>query len=290
MRRLIVTIAIIASALSFGTSHALDLGSIIDSTIGGAKALGDAAKKITPGEEHYIGRTVAAKILSSFPLLNNQGLTDYVNKVGLTVAYHSDRPVTYGGYHFAVLNSDDVNAFACPGGFIFITKGLLKQIGNEDELASVLGHEIAHVSQQDGIKAIKKSRWTKLAFYAAGEVGKNYAPAEVTQLTQEFQGVVEEVTSKVVDKGYGRKDEKDADDLGLKFAMNAGYSPKAMADFIDKEMKSGYAGGKSGPFSSHPSPSQRLKLVNATIGSLSSPQTVSAVRTSRFKQELASIR
>ena len=140
-------------------AHAIDIGSIVGSAIGGAGLLAEAAKTITPGEEHYIGRAVAAVLLSRYSLYNNPALTKYVNKVGLLDAYASKNPATYGGYHFAVLNSEERNAYACPGGLIFINKGLLKDMQNEDQLAAVLAHEVAHVADRDGIDAIKLGRF-----------------------------------------------------------------------------------------------------------------------------------
>ncbi len=283
---------IFASAVAIGVTahaHAFDIGQAVSSGIGGVQQIAEASKDITPSEEHYIGRAVAAMIIDQYPLLGNAALDQYVNKVGLVVAYHSDRPVTYGGYHFAVLRSDEVNAFAAPGGFIFITRGLLKSIQNEDQLANVLGHEIAHVAERHGIGAIKKSRWTKFGFYAAGEVGKQYSSSEVGQLAAEFQSVVSDVAKQVIQSGYSKKDENQADELGMKFAAASGYSPKAMEDFIKSEIASGYS-SKSGPFSSHPSPDKRLKEVEGDLKDITPDNGVDQARTARFKQTLAAMR
>lgn len=265
-----------------GTAHAQDWGKIIGSAVGGVQQLAEAAKDITPSEEHYIGRAVAAMIIAKYPLLNNPALTDYINKVGLLVAYSSDRPSTYGGYHFAVLDSDEPNAFACPGGLILVNRGLLKEIKDEDQLAAVLGHEVAHVAGRHGISAIKKSRWTKFAFYAAGEVGKNYTPDEIGQLVGEFQGVVTDVAKKVIESGYSKSDEKKADENGMKFAYSAGYNPAEMIDFIKAEEATGAAVPK-GPFSSHPKPEVRIKELEGTLSELAGPMDTGAARTARFK-------
>jgi len=100
-----------------------------------------AARPITEMEEYYIGRGVAARILSRDELYNHPETIGYVNHIGNTLAINSSRPCTYNGYHFAVLDTDEINAFACPGGIIFITRGMLKFVHNEDELAGVLAHE-----------------------------------------------------------------------------------------------------------------------------------------------------
>lgn len=263
------------------SAKAFDIGQAIGSAIGGIGQLAEAAKEITPSEEHYIGRAVAAMILSKYPLLDNPSLTDYINDVGLLLAYASDRPTTYGGYHFAVLDSDEPNAFACPGGIILINKGLLKEIKDEDQLAAILGHEVAHVAHRHGIGAIKKDRWTKLGFYVAGEVGKQYSSSEIGQLVNEFQGVVSDVAKKVMESGYSKSDEKNADENGMRFAYAAGYNPSEMIDFIKEEDAKGI-GHTKGPFSSHPKPDVRIKLLEGVINELGDA-TTDPVRTQRFE-------
>ena len=102
----------------------------------------EAARKgfedLTPQEEYYIGRAVAANILQKYTVYENTALTQYVNKVGLTVAWASDMPETYGGYHFLVLDTADPLAYSAPGGFIFISTGLMNMMEDEEELAGVL--------------------------------------------------------------------------------------------------------------------------------------------------------
>lgn len=269
------------------SARAVDIGSIVGSAVGGIGMLAEAAKEITPGEEHYIGRSVAAMLLAKYPLLNNAALTKYVNEVGLLLAHASDRPVTYGGYHFAVVNSDDANAYACPGGLIFISKALLKELKNEDELASVLGHEVAHVANRDGINTIKNSQWTKLGFYAVGEVSKNYTPSNVKELVGVFQGVVTDVAKKVMESGYSKGDEKKADADGMRYASRVGYNPNEMIEFMKAEDAKGYR--PSGPFASHPTPKVRIKMLDKIIGELESVKT-EPIRTARFKAATASLR
>jgi len=289
MRHSITIFALIAAAALSSNAYSQDWGKIAGSVFGGVQQMANASKEITPSEEHYIGRAVAAMILEKYPLLGDSSLNDYLGKVGLTLAYRSDRPMTYGGYHFAALDSDEINAFACPGGIILVTKGLLREVQNEDQLANVLGHEVAHVAKQHGISAIKKSRWTKFAFYAAGEVGKHYTPSEVGQLVGEFQSVVTDVAKKVIEKGYSKADEKEADSLGMRYAADAGYDPLAMEQFIKHELEKG-ADNKTGPFSSHPSHAQRLKEVENTIKSEGLTGSVAEVRTTRYNSALASLR
>lgn len=270
------------------SAHAVDIGQIVGQAITGAAQLAEAAKEITPSEEHYIGRAVAAMVVNKYPLLDNALLTKYINEVGLLTAAVSERPSTYGGYHFAVLDSDEPNAYACPGGLIFINKGLLKEIKNEDQLAAVLAHEISHVAYRHGISAIKKSRWTKFAFYTAGEVGKHYAPDEMAQLVGEFQGVVTDVAKKVIESGYGIDDEKYADEMGAKSSYAAGYNSSEMIDFLRMEKTRGI-GHPSGPFKSHPTPDARIAQLEGITSQLG-PTATDEVRTNRFKAATASLK
>jgi len=289
MKRRSILLVLLITLLVPMRSYAVDIGSIIGSAVGGVGMLAEAAKTITPGEEHYIGRAVAAVLLSRYSLYNNAALTKYVNKVGLLDAYASKMPATYGGYHFAVLNSEERNAYACPGGLIFINKGLLKDMQNEDQLSAVLAHEVAHVADRDGIDAIKRSKWTKLGFYAAGEVGRHYTPSDVASLVGVFQSVVTEVSKKVLDSGYSKGEEKRADRDGLNYMWRAGYNPDEMITFFKNEEAKGM-GTKSGPFSSHPKMSSRVKALSKDVSQLGGPYTTPKVRVTRFKKYMAGVR
>lgn len=287
MRKFSIIILLLTLLVVPASGKTADIGGIIGSAIGGVAQLAQAAKEITPAEEHYIGRAVAAMLLVKYPLLNNAALTKYVNEVGLLVALASDRPSTYGGYHFAVLDADEVNAYACPGGLIFVNKGLLKKLQNEDQLAAVLGHEVAHVAQRDGINTIKKTQWTNLAFYAAGEVARNYTSGEASQLVGVFQGVVTDVAKKVIDSGYSQGDEKKADEFGMRYMSVVGYNPAEMVGFMNGMAAA--SSGKGGPFSSHPKPEVRVSLTSKLLASLGEGKT-EAIRTQRYKGAVASVK
>jgi hypothetical protein len=96
-----------------------------------SKEIQKASDPISDVEEYYIGRSVAANIVAKYPVLDNEELTDHVSLVGNTVALNSNMPVTYGGYHFAILDTEEVNAFASPRGIIFLAKGLVDSLENE---------------------------------------------------------------------------------------------------------------------------------------------------------------
>jgi predicted Zn-dependent protease len=164
-------------ATQAGTAVGVATGTIsadqADSISKGSAAMGKAFDKLTPEQEYYIGRSVAATILSSYSAFDNKAANDYLNTLGQALALSSDKPETFGGYHFLVMDTDEVNAFAAPGGLILISRGMLRCCKNEDEVASVLAHEIGHVQLEHGLRAIKKSRWTSAFTILGTEAAKN---------------------------------------------------------------------------------------------------------------------
>ena len=221
-------------------------------------------EEISESEEYYIGRAVAAQVLTKYEALNDPGLNSYAQRVAQAVALASDRPSTFKGYHVQVLNSAEINAFAAPGGFIFVTKGLLKLVKSEDELACVLAHEVAHVAKKHGLKTIQTSRLTSAFTILGSEAAKNYTPQQVSQLTSAFEGAVDDVVNKLVVNGYSRDKEYEADKFGAQYAKAAHYDPGALQTFLARMEKAegGHAGGM---FKTHPAPAKR----EAELGSLS---------------------
>ncbi|RPJ39713.1 MAG: peptidase M48, partial [Planctomycetaceae bacterium] len=126
----------------------------------GAQAVEKSWQDLTPEQEYYVGRAVAAQVLQSYPPLDRPQANEYLNLLGQSLAIFSERPETFGGYHFLLLDSDEINAFAAPGGLILVSRGMLRCCQSEDELAAVLAHEICHVEQKHGLSAIKQSRLT----------------------------------------------------------------------------------------------------------------------------------
>lgn len=281
-RYIIILIFTVASFVAVNAAHAIDIGQAIGTAITGVQKVAEASKDITPSEEHYIGRSVAAMVIDKYPLVADAALTQYLNKVGLLVAYNSERPETYGGYHFGVVQSSEVNAFACPGGFVFVTTGLLKEVTSEDQLATILGHEVAHVTHRDGINSIKKSKWTDFGFYAAGEAAGRFSPAEVKDLTNVFSGVISDVGKKVIESGYSISDEKKADSAGVRYASAAGYDPNGIVAFLQTEADKGIDSHR-GPFASHPKTDSRIKELKAEIEKENLSHQIADVRTNRYK-------
>jgi predicted Zn-dependent protease len=240
-----------------------------------------ATRPLSDEEEYYIGRAVGARLLSTYPLLENKDLTEYVNLVGQTIAIHSDDPITYGGYHFAVLDTNEINAFACPGGIILITKGMIDETQNEDELAAVLAHEVAHINHRDGVSAIQKARLTGVATLIATEAAKSYSPAEISQLVSLFEGSVDDVFKTLVVNGYGKSQEYTADESALIYLSSAGYDPQALEIFLERLMEQGQASG-GGIMKTHPATQDRIERVGKEITPGKVDQSLVQLRMERF--------
>lgn len=251
-----------------------------------ARAVTAASRPISDAEEYYVGRAVAARILATYPLFRNSKLTDYVNLVGQTVALNSEKPATYGGYHFAVLDSDEVNAFACPGGTILITRGMLRAVRTEDELAAVLAHEVAHVNHRDGVAAISKSRWTEALTIIGTEAAKTYGSSDVARLAGIFEGSIDDVFKTLVVNGYARGQEEDADRACLGYLARAGYDPRALERFLVR-LKGAGRGFSGGMLATHPSTADRLEIVRRSLAARTVDPMQEAVRTQRFAVSVA---
>ncbi len=246
----------------------------------GVSKASTATRPINDSEEYYVGRAVAARVLAKYPLYQNAKLTQYVNEVGETVARKSSRPNTFRGYHFAVLDTQELNAFACPGGIILITRGLVETCGNEDQLAAVLAHEVGHVAHKDGINSISKARWSEVFTAMGTEAVKQYGGAAGGLVTL-FEGSIDDVFKTIVVNGYSRDAEYAADQHAVQTLTRAGYNPKALDDLLAKMLAKGKEGA-GGIYKTHPPTSERLAKVKAEIGE-GAPVKEEAVRTKRFK-------
>jgi predicted Zn-dependent protease len=261
-----------------------------DSIVKTSEAVRSTFSEITEQEEYYIGRAVSALILSRYKALGNAALTDYVNVCGKTVSYSSDRPETFGGYHFLVLDTEEVNALAAPGGFVFVTKGLLKRCKDEEMLASILAHEIGHVAAKHGLQSIKKSRLVDAFKILGKEASTRYGSKELAELTGVFENVLGDVVEGLVEKGYDRKYEYEADKLAVKYAAATGYDPNGLARFL-KTMTGGPAAGDAkGWFKTHPSAEDRLGRVGSQIQGMGTVPGTLDVRTARFLQAAKGLR
>lgn len=212
---------------------------------------------ITPEQEYYIGRTVAATVLLGYKPKNADDLNGYLNEVGQSLAQFSTRPETFGGYHFLVLDSDDINAFAAPGGLILATRGLLKCCQTEDELAAVLAHEVGHVEKQHGLRAIRTGRLNSALTTLAVEAGKNLAGEQLAEVTKAFDESINDIAGTLMNSGYSRKLEYEADAAAVEILKKAGYQPGALVAMLENMAKN-WDSSRHDFAATHPAPADRI--------------------------------
>ncbi len=220
-----------------------------------AGKLGDL--NMSEQEERELGERVSATVRTEFGVLQDAAVTKYVSLVGNVLAKASSRPGLR--WEFIVLDTDGVNAFAAPGGLVHITKGALGLIKSEAELAGVLGHEIAHITKKHTINAIRQNKAIKLGTEEAGGKGGGY----ITKLTNAAY-------DNIVERGFDRGDEAEADEEGLRLANKAGYNPAALGSFLGKLMarNKGLSGDKpNGLFATHPQTQERVDKQSKQIKS-----------------------
>ena len=250
-------------------------------------AIGKTFDSITPEQEYYIGRTVAAVVINKYKPLANDNANHYLNVLGQTLAQFSDKPETFGGYHFLIMETEEVNAFSAPGGLVFVSRGMLKCCKSEDAVASVLAHEIGHVEKQHGLQAIKKSRVTSALTILAVESGKSLGSQELAQLTEAFEGSITDITGTMMNSGYARGFERQADQAAVTIMQRAGYDPNALVGMLT-EMKSHLKPGARDFAKTHPDPDDRIADIKKMIsGAAAAPAP--AARQARFSKALGKL-
>lgn len=244
-------------------------------------------ENFTPEQEYYIGRTVGGIILEKYRPYNNTKVNRYINVLGQTLAQASDLPETYGGYHFLVQDSDEINALAAPGGLIFITRGLLKCCRNEDAVAAVLAHEIGHVQLKHGLHAIKTSRVTSALTLIGIESTKAFGGEELADLTRTFEGSIMDITGTLINSGYSRTFESQADAAAVTILKRVGYDPNGLIDML-KVMENRLKPGGLDFAKTHPSPASRIENIQKIVGKYTEVKTP-AVRQARFMAALGKL-
>jgi predicted Zn-dependent protease len=250
-------------------------------------ALGKAVEEITPEQEYYIGRAVAGTILEKYKLYKSPAVEKYLNEICGAITVNSDKPVLYKGYYVAILDTDEVNAFATSGGHILISRGLLSCAESEDALAAVIAHEVSHIQLQHSIKAIKSSRATDALVKTANTAYTLKTDGNSNEVMDGFADSVGDIINTMVESGYSKQQEFDADKKALSLMNDAGYDPNAMKDMLTL-LKVRQAGQHAGFSKTHPSPDARLSNLKYEYVNYSS-YTDRANRTARFKSAMRSL-
>lgn len=209
--------------------------------------------------EISFGREIAARVLGREPLYDQAELTRYVSLVGNALAVNSTRPELQ--FYFAVLDSEHVNAYSTPGGYVFVTRGALKQMTSEVELAAVLAHEIAHVQQRHIVNAlnIRAREENKLGAWMAALVGGSGETAKVA-----FFQAVDKATDLLFVEGFNVRDELDSDRVALILLANSGYDSGALRTVLQR-VEAEPSNTTNTPKRTHPPSAERLSGLNDAL-------------------------
>jgi predicted Zn-dependent protease len=267
------TFVILIVSATFATPAYAQLGGL-GGIANKARQAQDAKQKLddltfSEAEERTIGEDVSAKLRTRFGVVQDPAVHKYVTLVGTALAQKSDRPAL--AWTFIVLDTDGVNAFAAPGGFVHITRGALGLIKNEGELAGVLGHEIGHVTRKHTINAIRKSNAVKIG-------------ADAASTRAAFMGAVANAAyANVIENAFDRGDEMDADKVSVELTQKAVYAAGTLADFLtrlddrNKDMPT-----RNGMFASHPDTKIRIDAIRK----LAEPAKTTALAEARYKSNI----
>jgi predicted Zn-dependent protease len=229
----------------------------------------------TEEEEKLLGQKVSDQLRARFGVMQDPAVTKYVALVGNVVAQASTRPTLE--WKFIVLDSDGVNAYAAPGGFIHVTRGLLGLLKNESELAGVLGHEVTHVADKHTIRAIQKGKGMNL--------GADVAGSQMSTRNDFLTNIGNKFFQKLYAGEWSRDDEEDADKVGIRDAAKAGYDPHGLANALLKIAdRNANMKEPNGMFASHPQIKDRIAAIEKQIAS--EKLSAKAVVEARYKQTI----
>lgn len=248
----------------------------LDKTMATAK---QAFGGVSEAQEEVIGEEAVAVLLGAVPLLDNDSLQRYVNRVGHWVALHTERGKL--PWRFGILDTTDINAFAAPGGYVFITKGLLLRMQSEAELAGALAHETVHVVEKHYLDAVQKQARLDLAVSVAG-----------TQMEESDKAKLEKISSgfrELYSRGLDKEDEFEADRKGVVIAARSGYDPfglpavlQTLAGMNPQDSSLSFL------FKTHPAPAKRLSMLEPLFSRLD-PLAGQPQLAQRFQAEIATL-
>jgi predicted Zn-dependent protease len=246
----------LAALLPLAGCAGVNLGPITtDDVVKAGTAVAASQRQFTPEEERQLGRVIAARVLGTYPLWDDAARTRYLNLVGQVVARQVGRAGTV--WHFALLDTDTVNAFSCPGGYVFVTRGLFQSCRNEAELAAVLGHECGHVAGQHVLNEIRRSNLLTAGVSIVSEhAGGGGMTADL------MRQIGDKGADVLINRGMSRKDEYDADARGCRIAHGAGYATVPYEEFLLRlaaRMASGSGGTLGSLAKTHPGAADRAR-------------------------------
>jgi predicted Zn-dependent protease len=233
---------------------------------------------VSEGQEIQMGQQAAQEVAQTIGFVENPGLQAYVAGIGKRMAAKSERPNLPWEFHVA--NDAAVNAFALPGGFIYVTRGLLAHMNSEAELASVLGHEIGHVTARHSVQQISKAQLATLGLGIGSILSSDVA---------QFAGLASQGLGILFLK-YGRDAENQADQLGFKYALGLNYDVREMANVFNTLARASQVEGGGGRLpewlSTHPNPENRVKNTEARLDTLHASLANAVVGRDEFLQKV----
>ncbi len=265
--------------LNMGGCSAGTLGDAVGGAVGGttgnlisASGKGVQAATLSERQENAMGQSVSVAIVNQYGLDPNVALNKYVALVGSAVVSTSPRPDL--PFVFGVLDSDEVNAFAGPAGYVMITRGAIMRMQDESELAGALAHEIGHVIAKHGLEAMR----------TAGYADALATAAKSSEELAKFGQATDSVVDTVVKKGYSQPQESRADLLAVDYVIAAGYDPNGYHRFLQRMAATKTSGGHAA-MSTHPGLGDRANRVAAKIKEKGNP--AGATLADRFKKHVA---
>ena len=234
-------------------------------------------------KEIDFGRGVAAKILGKYPIFKDEEKVNYVSQIGTGISAQLGRPELR--YYFGILDTEDINAYAAPGGYIFVTTGALKLMRNEAQLAGVLAHELAHINQKHIVKQLNlQSTDRSMTSGIAQILGGATLSAKIA-----LERLNDLAFKMLMEEGLSKKDEADADQKALEMLISTGYDPQSYLDYL-LSLKPHLEQGQAKVLSkTHPTIDTRIKILSEFISRHELDSIQGKKNEKRFKQFMASL-
>jgi len=228
------------------------------------RAFAAADAEPTLEDAHFLGRAVAAHIFAMHEPYRNPELTRYVNLICQVLVINSPRPVAFRGFFVTVLDTPEFNAFATPGGHIFLTRGLVEAAESEDMLAAVIAHELAHVMLDHGLSMIREMAFVDDAARMARRAADFAGGGAEAERLMDFRDSVSAIFDALVRNGYSREQEFAADRKALELLAAAGYNPEALL-YMLRILEQRQGENPGGLLDTHPSPAERIANVETAL-------------------------
>lgn len=240
--------------------------------VSGTIVAGGCASAITPQQEAQIGAQQSADINAQLPIVRDASLNNYINSLGSQISRYGQRGIQY---RFYIVNSNQVNAFAVPGGYVYVNRGLINLTANASELVGVLGHEISHVELRHSVQQMEQMQKANIGF-ALASVLLGKASAGV----QQAAGTAANVGATAYFAKFSRTDESEADANAIPLMMSAGYDPSGLTTMFQRllQQQRSSPSAVEGWFSTHPTTQDRITQTDQRIAQIPTAQRRSLVK------------